>query len=184
MEPNKRINFIIYDKIKGYIITDQAAAFLNNLDPDIKLGVMSVVGKYRTGKSFFINRVLLDKDGSDDPGFNVGPTVQPCTKGLLLWGQLIQSTSDQSPRSKILVIDTEGFGATDQKSDDTQDRNIFIISALLSSYMIYNTNETITEQSITTFQLVTGLANELVKQYNDPSEYFPEFLWLLRDFHL
>ncbi len=50
--------------------------------------------------------------------------------------------------------------------------------------MIYNTNETITEQSITTFQLVTGLANELVKKYNDPSEYFPEFLWLLRDFHL
>ncbi len=120
MEPNKRINFIIYDRIKGYIITDEAADFLNSLDQDIKLGVMSVVGKYRTGKSFFINRVLLNKDGdSDEPGFNVGPTVQPCTKGLLLWGQLLQSTSDQSPNSKILLIDTEGFGATDQKSDDT-----------------------------------------------------------------
>lgn len=26
-----------------------------------KLGVISIVGKYRTGKSFFVNRVLLNK---------------------------------------------------------------------------------------------------------------------------
>jgi hypothetical protein len=49
---------------------------LNNLDNDLKLGVISVVGKYRTGKSFFINRVLLNKDGDDlQSGFSVGPTV-------------------------------------------------------------------------------------------------------------
>jgi len=46
---------------------------LNNLDLNVKLGVISVVGKYRTGKSFFINRVLLDKKGNE--GFKVGPTV-------------------------------------------------------------------------------------------------------------
>jgi hypothetical protein len=39
--------------------------------------VISIVGKYRTGKSFFVNRVLLDKVNQ---GFNVGPTIHPCTK--------------------------------------------------------------------------------------------------------
>lgn len=44
------------------------------------LGVISIVGKYRTGKSFFVNRVLLNR--SNNNGFSVGPTINPCTKVL------------------------------------------------------------------------------------------------------
>ena len=43
---------------------------------------------YRTGKSFFVNRVLLDQKKG---GFQVGPTINPCTKGLWLWKKTIQS---------------------------------------------------------------------------------------------
>ena len=43
-----------------------------------KVGVIAVAGKYRTGKSFLLNRILLDK--RDDNGFGVGPTINPCTK--------------------------------------------------------------------------------------------------------
>ncbi len=46
---------------------------------DRKLGIVSIVGKYRTGKSFFVNRVLLDSTGNNK-GFSVGPTINPCTK--------------------------------------------------------------------------------------------------------
>ena len=53
-----------------------------NLSPDRELGVVSIVGKYRTGKSFFVNRVLLNQKKA---GFQVGPTINPCTKGLWLW---------------------------------------------------------------------------------------------------
>ena len=42
-----------------------------------KLGIISIVGKYRTGKSFIVNRVLLEQVKK---GFKVGPTVNPCTK--------------------------------------------------------------------------------------------------------
>jgi hypothetical protein len=49
---------------------------------------MCVVGKYRTGKSFFINRVILEKVGK---GFNVGATINPCTKGLWIWNQVLQT---------------------------------------------------------------------------------------------
>ena len=43
---------------------------------DVNFATISVVGKYRTGKSYLLNRVLLDR--SD--GFSVGPTINPCTK--------------------------------------------------------------------------------------------------------
>ena len=80
-----------------------------------------------------------------------------------MWNELLDSQNNQNQDYKLLVIDTEGFGSTDKDSDETRDRNIFIMASLLSSYMVFNTNENITESSITTFQLITGLANQLVK---------------------
>ena len=43
-----------------------------------KLGVVAIIGKARTGKSFLLNRVLLDSPAA----FTVGSTINPCTKGL------------------------------------------------------------------------------------------------------
>lgn len=43
-----------------------------------KIGIIAVAGKYRTGKSFLLNRIILDK--TDNNGFGVGPTINPCTK--------------------------------------------------------------------------------------------------------
>jgi len=57
----------------------EAEDYLNSLPEDRKIGVISIVGKYRTGKSFFVNRVLLER-GKDEEGFQVGPTINPCTK--------------------------------------------------------------------------------------------------------
>lgn len=55
---------------------------------------MSVVGRYRTGKSYLLNKLLLNNRNSTKPrsmrgnasysGFKVGPTINPCTKGLWL----------------------------------------------------------------------------------------------------
>ena len=43
-----------------------------------RIGVIAVAGKYRTGKSFLLNRIILGK--AEDKGFGVGPTINPCTK--------------------------------------------------------------------------------------------------------
>lgn len=40
------------------------------------MGVIGVAGMYRTGKSYLLNRMLLNR--SD--GFGVGATVNACTK--------------------------------------------------------------------------------------------------------
>lgn len=40
------------------------------------LGVISVAGMYRSGKSYLLNRVLLNRSR----GFDVGHTINACTK--------------------------------------------------------------------------------------------------------
>lgn len=60
--------FIVFE------INDEAIEFLKSLSHP--LGVISVAGMYRTGKSYLLNRMLLNRAG----GFGVGPTINPCTK--------------------------------------------------------------------------------------------------------
>jgi hypothetical protein len=42
-------------------------------------GIISVAGMYRTGKSYLLNKVLLDRKKGEQ-GFGVGPSINPCTK--------------------------------------------------------------------------------------------------------
>ena len=66
------------------------------------LHVIAVAGKYRTGKSYLLNRVLLDRSN----GFNVGHTINACTKGLWMWPELVKLRDKD-----CLIIDTEGLGS-------------------------------------------------------------------------
>lgn len=72
-----------------YVFEEEAAQFLRSVPGPI--GVISVAGLYRTGKSYLLNRMLLNRSN----GFGVGPTVNPCTKGLWCWGTPLKGqTSD------------------------------------------------------------------------------------------
>ena len=96
------------------------------------MGVVSVVGMYRTGKSFLLNRMILDRSN----GFGVGPTINPCTKGLWIWGTPIKGQQPDGSPINVLVIDTEGIGALDE--DSNHDTKVFSLAVLLSSLFIYN----------------------------------------------
>ena len=86
MEPRgKAIPLVSHSEREGYKITDEAKNLLNSLHGN--LGVISVAGKYRTGKSYLLNHILLDLDPGQ--GFGVGPTINPCTKGLWVWSEPI-----------------------------------------------------------------------------------------------
>lgn len=74
---DRAIPFITFSEKQGFVLSKEAEDFLKSLDDSTKLGLISVVGKYRTGKSFFVNRVLLQ---TSNEGFAVGPTINPCTK--------------------------------------------------------------------------------------------------------
>ena len=60
-------------------MSEEARVMLSSVKE--KIGVIAVAGKYRTGKSFLLNRIILNK--TDESGFGVGPTINPCTKVIL-----------------------------------------------------------------------------------------------------
>jgi len=109
--------------IGRFELNPEAAEFLQSLE-GIKLGVVAVCGKYRTGKSYLLNKLFVEtyfqnlnstaKVNSDDVspvqdtfsaeaekkdpknqtqggGFQVSPTINPCTKGLWIWKKVIYS---------------------------------------------------------------------------------------------
>ena len=104
-----------------------------------------VTGKYRTGKSFLLNRILLRQER--ESGFGVGPSINPCTKGLWVWDQPIELVDAKTKKPfKCLVVDSEGIGAFDE--DQNHDTRIFLLALLLSSYFIFNSVGTIDEQAL------------------------------------
>lgn len=183
--PEKRaLSLIYFDEKEGFKVSEEAVEFLTSIKE--KIGVIVVAGKYRTGKSFLLNRIILGKIGE---GFGVGPTINPCTKGLWVWNEVIE-TEHNGEKLKVLIIDSEGIGAFDE--DQNHDTKVFLFALLLSSYFIYNSMGTIDENAINNLSLIINLSKNLHVQADtvneeDPDElakYFPRFLWVLRDFSL
>ena len=111
-------------------IQDEAMEFLNSLQGP--MGVVAVAGMYRTGKSYLLNRMILNRSS----GFGVGNTINACTKGLWIWKAPIKGTTSEGEPMDVLVIDSEGLGALDE--DSNHDVRIFSLAILLSSFFIYN----------------------------------------------
>ena len=190
---NMAIPFVTYDDLtKKFIINEEAIKVISK-EENKQIGILSLVGKYRTGKSFLLNRVLIEKKTSK--GFEVAPTIKPCTKGIWLWSSpLIISNNYSNTSFPAYLIDTEGLGAYDEEIN--HDTKIFLIAILISSLFIYNSFGTIDEVALNNISLILNLSkslkirnnsNSLNANENDEEEmakYFPSLLWILRDFAL
>ena len=182
----KALPFVIFENGK-FIIPDEAKKLLSQR-AFTNIGIISLVGKYRTGKSFLLNRVLLNKQ--ENMGFGVGPTFRPCTKGIWIWSEPIMvSNSNCLKPFPCFLIDTEGLGAYIEEIN--HDTKIFLIAVLISSLFIYNSFGAIDEISITSLSLIVNLSETIkIKSLThkdteeELAEYFPALLWLLRDFSL
>mmetsp|Transcript_102706 Transcript_102706/g.273174 ORF Transcript_102706/g.273174 Transcript_102706/m.273174 type:complete len:540 (-) Transcript_102706:197-1816(-) len=159
-------------------VEPDAARVLNGIEG--QLAVVGVAGLYRTGKSFLLNRLLGFQDA-----FEIGPSVNPCTKGLWIWGQPVEL----EPGFNLIFIDTEGLGSTQRTA--TCDMQIFSLCILLSSLFIYNSMGAIDEMAIEDLHLVLNLAKIIHARgaggkggSSSITEFLPDFLWVLRDFHL
>jgi len=110
---------------------------------------------YRTGKSYLLNRVLLDRND----GFGVGPTINPCTKGVWMWGRPLEGLTPEGDPINVLIMDTEGLGALDE--DSNHDVRIFSLAILLSSYFLYNSVGSIDENALQNLSLVINLTKHI-----------------------
>ena len=182
----KAIPFVTFEDGK-FIISEESKKLLSQKCND-NLGIISLVGKYRTGKSFLLNRVILNR--KESIGFSVGPTFKPCTKGIWIWSDplMINNVHCAQP-FPCYLIDTEGLGAYDEEVN--HDSKIFLIAVLISSLFVYNSFGAIDENQINDLSFVLNLSKTIkIKSVSiedneeELAKYFPTLLWLLRDFSL
>ena len=184
----------------AFAVPDEAAAALRKFDGPI--AVIAVVGLYRTGKSYLVNRMV-----GKQHGFTVGPTVNACTKGIWMWSEPVPFVNARGEKLQLLVLDTEGIGGTKSSSD--YDTRIFSLAVLLCSTLIYNSLGSIDEKAISNLSFVANLsqhvqvkasqggddessttssdgtsASEGTMETTALSSFFPSFMWVIRDFAL
>lgn len=180
--PARPIRLVYCDEKGKFRMDPEAVAALQLVKEPI--GVVSVCGRARQGKSFILNQLL-----GRSSGFQVASTHRPCTKGLWLWSAPLKRTALDGTEYNLLLLDSEGIDAYDQTG--TYSTQIFSLAVLLSSMFIYNQMGGIDEAALDRLSLVTQMTKHIRVRASGgkttPSElgqFSPIFVWLLRDFYL
>ncbi|KAL3836665.1 hypothetical protein ACJMK2_022087 [Sinanodonta woodiana] len=146
-----------------------------------KLHIVTIVGLYRTGKSYLLNRLA-----GANRGFPLGSTIKSQTKGIWAWCQPHPIYDDRI----LLLMDTEGLGDV-AKGNTNHDNWIMALAVLLSSTLVYNLMGTFSEHDLEKLNFVTEISNYIklsTKGKGDldaySGEFFPMFILALRDFSL
>ncbi|XP_075476224.1 uncharacterized protein LOC142517720 [Primulina tabacum] len=174
---------LVYSDEKGKFHMDPEALAVLQLVKE-PVGVVSVCGRARQGKSFILNQLL-----GRSSGFQVASTHRPCTKGLWLWSTPLRRTALDATEYNLLLLDTEGIDAYDQTG--TYSTQIFSLAVLLSSMFIYNQMGGIDETALDSLSLVTEMTKHIRVRASggrtstsELGQFSPTFVWLLRDFYL
>ncbi|XP_021517130.2 guanylate-binding protein 1-like [Meriones unguiculatus] len=179
-----RAPMCLIENVKGQLRPNQKALeILSAITQPVV--VVAIVGLYRTGKSYLMNKLAGKKTG-----FSLGSTVQAHTKGIWMWCVPHPHKEDHT----LVLLDTEGLGDV-EKGDNQNDCWIFALAVLLSSTFVYNSMGAINQQAMDQLHYVTELTDR-IRARSSPDQdfgledsvdfvsFFPDFLWSLRDMTL
>jgi hypothetical protein len=94
--PGQPLDLIQYDTATGkFSVGEQALAVLRSIKGPV--GVVSVSGRARQGKSYILNQLL-----GQSSGFVVAPTHRPCTKGLWMWSHPVARQSPDGSKYHLV----------------------------------------------------------------------------------
>lgn len=158
---------IVFENGQYQVDPDTASWLSQRTTP---FGVMACAGKFRTGKSFLMNRLLSRPPGK---GFGVGETVQACTRGIWLCTEFLNVGGRD-----ILVLDTEGIDALD--AENAHDVRVFALAVLMCSSFAYNSMSHLDEAAVQTLSLMTRITDAV----GEDGQHAPSLYWILRDFSL
>ncbi|XP_035665454.1 guanylate-binding protein 1-like [Branchiostoma floridae] len=157
-------------------VVPEALELLERIEEPVS--VISICGPCRTGKSYILSRLLGTADA-----FQLGHLMDPQTFGIWMGTKVLRGKS-----FTIVLLDTEGIDAVG--SSACQDASILVMTILLSSHLIYNSLNVPNKGDLEKMQCFIQLAKGLTVKQGEKTqvsafcEFFPDFLWLLRDLSL
>lgn len=178
-------------------------SIISRIPEGTKVSVVSVVGAFRTGKSFVLSFFLRylhhleqqEKNGGNNSnsssdgtkwydaagslgndGFHWKAGSDRNTTGIWMWSQpyLVNGVA-------VLLVDTQGM--FDNETTMSLTASIFGLSTLLSSYQIYNVDKMIGEDALQQLSLFTEYARAAMtsKQEKEGDKPFQKVEFLVRD---
>ncbi|CAG8788076.1 37743_t:CDS:2, partial [Gigaspora margarita] len=164
--PMHLLDYMCLDDDGAILLDEQALRILKKIEEPIS--VITVVGSYRRGKSYFANTLLGRHDG-----FKLGSSVNGCTKGIDIWDTPFYHKGK-------LIIDCEGID--DPNQEVPWANKLFILCSAISSTLIYNINGIVGRDDIEKLFLMTKIASHI--QLPNKYQFLPNLVVLLRDFQL
>ena len=149
--PKPSIPFAILNKKKDIIeLNEEALKLLKKITKPV--AVLTISGPYRTGKSYFLSRVLGDK-----PVFETSEEMDPCTKGMTM-ATMVLDCGD----FVIVLFDTEGTDSIGEQPGEVAVSNFIILSSLLSSVLVYNSQGTPKRSDVDKMRCVSFYINFII----------------------
>jgi len=182
---------------------DNLNSILSQIPPGWKVAVVSVVGAFRTGKSFLLSWFLrylhyLSEKTSDaatdekwynkfqtlgNDGFDWRGGAERNTTGIWMWKKPHFIEGNDGEQIAVLLVDTQGM--FDNETTMALTASIFGLSTLLSSYQIYNVEKRIQEDNLQQLALFSEYARMAMSTYEKASEDthkpFQKIEFLVRD---
>mmetsp|Transcript_21838 Transcript_21838/g.45584 ORF Transcript_21838/g.45584 Transcript_21838/m.45584 type:complete len:596 (-) Transcript_21838:94-1881(-) len=176
---------------------------LGLVPPGWKVSVISVVGAFRTGKSFLLSwflrylyaleRCQKNKTSLKDEkvpwykqfetlgkdGFDWKAGSERNTTGIWMWSHPFFLEMDNGENVAVLLVDTQGM--FDHETTMALTASIFGLSTLLSSYQIYNVDKRIQEDNLQQLALFCEYARRAMEDGDYVNKPFQEIEFLVRD---
>ncbi|XP_068706362.1 guanylate-binding protein 7-like isoform X1 [Montipora foliosa] len=150
--------------------------------------VVSIAGPYRKGKSYILSEAFDQPDV-----FPLGHQMVAETMGIWLWIVPGKYKDCNGQEFTVVLLDSEGIDSTTSESFD--DHQIFTLTVLLASVLIYNSQGVPTRNDVEKLDFIVKLSKRIQVRstVSGPSQsrpaedneffhkIFPQFVWLLRD---
>ena len=175
MESKRRIQLIRFNSNDEFELTIEGIQLLSSMPSP--LGIISVIGPSSTGKSTFCNKFLGISQGLD----------QKTTVGIWAWSdtlKVIKREEDGTEyKADILVIDCESIVSRPDKNK-TRGLEILTLACLISSHIVYFSNQPIHTQTIQELDIFAELPNVItirkhVDSFKMLHEYMPVLTWAI-----